>query len=233
MSRTQQLYELQRVEIEAEAVSRRLKEIAARLGESSELKRARQEVVEAEGQLASSRARTQDLDLEVRGLDERIAANEQRLYSGRVHNPKDLSNLQDDTSAQKRWHQKKEDELLAAMLAGEDAEGAVRRAQANLTRVEEAWRAAQAELLAQQADLQAQLQQLVEERAACVEMIAAEELAIYQNLRQRKAGRAVAAVRNGICEACRMAPPTHHIHQAGSGRELVYCNNCGRILHVE
>jgi hypothetical protein len=233
MSRTQQLYELQRVEIEAEAVSRRLKEIAARLGESSELKRARQDVVEAGGQLAKCRVHTQDLDLEVRGLDQRIAANEQRLYSGQLHNPKDLTNLQDETTAHKRWHQKKEDELLAAMLAGEDAEAVLCRAQANLARVEEVWQAAQAELLAQQAGLQAHLQQLGEQRATHVAAIPAGELAIYQNLRQRKAGRAVAAVKNGICEGCRMAPPTHQVHQAGVGKELVFCNNCGRILHVE
>jgi len=41
MSRTQYLYELQQVDIEAENTSRRLHEIAARLGEIGELERAR------------------------------------------------------------------------------------------------------------------------------------------------------------------------------------------------
>lgn len=232
MSRTGPLYTLQQLELETESVSHRLKEVIARLGETAELRQARQRVQEAEAQVRQHHVRTQDLDLEVRGLAQRIAANEEKLYSGRVHNPKELKSLQQDTEADKRWQQKKEEELLEAMLAGEEAEEQLRQARSQLNQVEASWQAAQANLQEERQRLEAQLSQLEEQRAAWLSAIPAEDLNIYQTLRLRKAGRAVAAVRNGVCEGCRMPPPTHQLSQAGTGTELVFCNNCGRILHI-
>lgn len=232
MSRTGPLYTLQQLELETESVSRRLKEVMARLGESAELRQARQQVRDAEVQLRQHHAHTQDLDLEVRGLAQRIAANEEKLYSGRVHNPKELKSLQEDTEADKRWQQKKEEELLEAMLAGEEAEERLRQARIHLSQVEASWQIAQRNLIEERQQLEAQLSQLEEQRVAWLSAIPAEDLDIYQALRQRKAGRPVAVVRNGLCEGCRMPPPTHQLSQAGAGKELIFCNNCGRILHV-
>ena len=214
MSRTGPLYTLQQLELETESVSRRLKEVMARLGESAELRQARQQVRDAEAQLRQH------------------AANEEKLYSGRVHNPKELKSLQEDTEADKRWQQKKEEELLEAMLAGEEAEERLRQARIHLSQVEASWQIAQSNLIEERQQLEAQLSQLEEQRVAWLSAIPAEDLDIYPALRQRKAGRPVAVVRNGLCEGCRMPPPTHQLSQAGAGKELIFCNNCGRILHV-
>ena len=154
MSRTQSLYELQQVDLELERVSRRLKEIAATLGESDELKRARKMVVDAESQLAKCRAGMQSLDLEVSGLTQKIETDEQRLYSGRVTNPKELASLQDEVASLKRWREKKEEDLLEAMVATEEAEAALVDAQAILAQVSETWRAGQGDLADEQVNLQ-------------------------------------------------------------------------------
>ena len=232
MSRTQRLYELQQVDIEAESTSRRLREIAASLGESTELKRARKMVTDAEASLATSRAEMQDLDLEVSGLSQKIQANEKRLYSGRVTNPKELANLQEELASLKRWREKKEEDLLEAMVATEEAEAALSDAQAILAQVSDSWRAEQGDLAEEQIDLQAHLEDLGQQRTELVSDIEQEDVVTYEGLRKRKAGRAVAAVSGGVCEGCRMNPPSSQVQHAGSGEDLVYCNNCGRILHV-
>ena len=232
MSRTQSLYELQQVDLELERVSRRLKEIAATLGESDELKRARKMVIDAESQLAKYRAEMQSLDLEVSGLTQKIETNEQRLYSGRVTNPKELASLQDEVASLKRWREKKEEDLLEAMVATEEAEAALADAQAILAQVSETWRAGQGDLADEQVNLQMRLEGLTRQRETLVTTVGSEDVMTYQRLRQRKAGRAVVAVKDGICEGCRMNPPSSQVQHARSGNELVFCNNCGRILHV-
>jgi predicted nucleic acid-binding Zn-ribbon protein len=232
MSRTQHLYELQQVDLEIESASRRLKEIAASLVESNELKQARKMVVEAKARLAKRRARMKDLDLEVSSLSHKIETDEQRLYSGRVTNPKELASLQDEVASLQRWRDKKEDDLLEVMVAAEEGEAALADAQAILTQVSDAWRAEQGDLANEQAQLQARLGELDEQRESLVTAIGPEDMAIYERLRQRKAGRAVALVKDGICQGCRMNPPTSQVQHARSGTELVFCNNCGRILHV-
>jgi predicted nucleic acid-binding Zn-ribbon protein len=232
MSRTQHLYQLQQTDLEIESVSRRLKEIAAALGESSELKRARKMVADAEAHLAKCRAEMQNLDLEVNGLSQKIDTNEGRLYSGRVVNPKELASLQDELASLKRWREKKEEDLLEAMVASEEAEAALADAQAILDQVNETWHAEQGDLADEQIDLQAQVEELREKRGSLIAAIGPEEVTIYERLRQGKAGRAVAAVKDGICEGCRINPPSSQVQHARSGAELVFCNNCGRILHV-
>ena len=96
----------------------------------------------------------------------------------------------------------------------------------------ETWRAEQGDLADEQIDLQAQLEQLREQRESLIAAIGPEEVTTYERLRQRKGGRAVAAVKDGICEGCRINPPSSQVQHARSGTELVFCNNCGRILHV-
>lgn len=232
MSRTQRLYELQQVDLELESVSRRLKEIAATLGESAELKRARKMVTEAEAQAVQRRTEMQNLDLEVNGLSQKIETNEGRLYSGRVTNPKELTNLEEEVASLKRWREKREEDLLEAMVATEEAEAALADAQAILTQVSESWRTEQGDLADEQTDLQARLEELRGKREALVTEIGSEEVTTYERLRRQKGGRAVAGVMDGICEGCRMNPPSSQVQHARSANELVFCNNCGRILHV-
>jgi len=232
MSRTQHLYELQQVDLETERASQRLKEIVASLGESPELRRARKMVADAEGRLAKWRAKMHDLDLEVAGLSQKIETNEQYLYSGKVTNPKELASLESELVSLKRWREKKEEDLLEAMLATEEAEAVLVDAQAILGQVSEAWQAQQGKLTEEQSQLQARLAELTAQRQARATGISPEDLEVYQRLRQRKGGRAVAAVQDGLCQGCRMSPPSSQVQHAGQGKELVFCNNCGRILHV-
>jgi predicted nucleic acid-binding Zn-ribbon protein len=232
MSRTQRLYELQQVELEAEGVARRLREITAQLGESADLQRARKLVTEAEGRLSKRRAQMKSLDLEVSGLTQKIETDEGRLYSGRVTNPKELAGLHDEVASLKRWREKKEEDLLEAMLAAEEAEGAVADAHSILGQVTETWQGEQGDLVGEQSRLQVRLRALREQRDALIAGIDPEDVAIYQRLRRQKGGRAVAAVKDGICEGCRMNPPSSQVQRARTGSDLVFCNNCGRILHV-
>ncbi len=232
MSRTQHLYELQQVDIEAGNVTLRLQDIAAQLGESAELKRARKMATDAQAALSKCRAHMQDLDLDVASLAEKIKTDEQRLYSGRVGNPKELSGLQEEVASLKRRRENKEEELLEAMVAVEEAEAGLADAQAILSQVGETWRTGQGNLVDEQASLQARLEQLAEQRTSLVVAIGPEDLATYERLRQRKGGRAVVLIANGICQGCRMSPPTSQVQQAKVSQDLVFCNNCGRILHV-
>jgi len=232
MSRTQPLYDLQQVDLEIQGVSGRLKEIAATLGENAELKRARKMATDAQAELATCRAKMHDLDLEVSSLSQKIETNESRLYSGRVTNPKELANLEEELASLKRWREKREEDLLEAMLATEEAEASLSDAQAILAQVSETWGAEQGDLADEQTTLQARLEELGDRRQSLIAVVGPEDVVTYERLRQRKAGRAVAAVKDGVCEGCRMNPPSSQVQHARSGSDLVFCNNCGRILHV-
>jgi predicted nucleic acid-binding Zn-ribbon protein len=232
MSRTRALHNLQKTDDELQIVSRRLKEIAAALGESDQVTQTRKQATDAEEQLAKCRTQARNLDLEVSGFIQRIETNEQRLYGGRVTNPKELANLQEDTVSLKRWREKKEEDLLEALVAEEDAEKNLGGAQGNLAQTITRWEADQEDLVAERSQLETQQEELLQHRGSLVASIDPEDIGTYQALRQRKGGRAVVAVEDGICLGCRMPPPTSQVQQAETGETLVFCNNCGRILHL-
>ena len=232
MSRSQVLYHLQQVDLEMETLARRLKAIGVGLGDSAVVMRARQRAADAETRLHTCHGSTTDLDLEVHGLGQRIQTNEQRLYGGRVASPKELSSLQEDVVSLKRWLDKKEVELLEAMMAEEEAEASLAEARAARMQADEALQTEQAKLVAEQSQLQSKQQDLAEQRAFLVESAAKDDMADYERLRPRKDGRAVAALKGGVCQGCHMPPPLIQVQQAGAGAELVFCNNCGRVLHM-
>ncbi len=233
MSRTRGLHNLQKTDDELQIVSRRLKEIAAALGESDQVTHTRKQATDAEEHLAQCRAQARDLDLEVRGVNQRIETNEQRLYSGRVTNPKELANLQEDAVSLRRWREKKEEDFLEALVAEEEAEKTLSGTQSNLGQIIARWEADQEDLVAERSQLETQQDELLQQRGSLIASIDPEDIGTYQALRQRKGGRAVVVVEDGICEGCRMPPPTSQVQQAGTGETLVFCNNCGRILHLD
>ena len=232
MAQILQLYQLQSLDSEIDQINRQLADIAAKLGESEELQQARAENEAAQAMVRGTQTRTQDLDLELKSLTAKITNQEKLLYSGKVLNAKEAANLQDEVASLKRWQTDREEHLLEAMVELEEAEASLKSAQAHLTEVEVAWKTDQQELLESQAALQSRLSELQHRRPSLTAQIGAESLAVYERLRPNKGGRAVAAVKGGVCQGCGMTPSNDTIRRARSGTNLTYCGACGRILYV-
>jgi len=227
-----QLYQLQSLDSEIDKIDQELAEITANLGESESLQKTRQAAQSAEKDLRQAQTTMQDLDLEVKSLTTKIENQEKRLYSGKLLNAKEAANLQDEVASLKRWREQREESLLEAMLAVEAAEEALEQAQSSLSAVEAGWMATQEQLKQKQAALQTQRAELKERRPTLTHSLNSATLSEYESLRAKKAGRAVAAVKNGICQGCGMTPSQDKIRRARTGTEWVYCGACGRILYV-
>ncbi len=231
-SRAAALYALQQVDLEMDARQRRLAEIQAALGESQAVRQAQAEVAAAEAELHRWQTRQRDLELEVAGLASKLAETENLLYSGRIRNPKELSDLQAELAALSRYRQAREDELLEAMLNVEEQIEAVAAARRRLAEVEATTAMAQANLRDEAAQSQARLKTLAEERQLHLMGLSAADLALYEALRARKRGQAVARIEDGACSACGDAPPSSRLQQARQSEDLVTCANCERILYA-
>lgn len=232
MSRAQQLYQLQTLDSELDKINQQLAGIASQLGESEVLQKAKAKATANEKLLRQAQATMQDLTLEVKSLAEKIAQQEKILYQGKALSAKEAANLQDEINSLKRRHSQREERLLEAMVGAEEAETQLKHAQAELTVVEAGWQTDQEQLTQQQAALKARAVELKQHRPVIVKVIDPDDLEEYDDLRLRKAGRAVAIVKDGICLGCGVAASSSRIQHARAGTELVYCGACGRILYV-
>jgi predicted nucleic acid-binding Zn-ribbon protein len=174
--------------------------------------------------------RSRDLELEIESLNSKITASEQRLYSGRVTNPKELSDIQEEVASLKRRRADLEDELLEAMVYAEEAQQTLAKRRSTLKKTENQWQADQAALESELSALETRLMELQDEREQLRPNIPPTNLALYDKIRSRYGGVAVATLRDGVCGFCAVAPSSTKLKAIRSGRDLLQCTNCGRIL---
>jgi predicted nucleic acid-binding Zn-ribbon protein len=230
MKRGEALYQLQDLDLELEEGQRRMSEIQTNLGESEALRLAHQALTRAQEEHQRWVIRARDLELEIGSLSDEAAAKEKRLYSGRVTNPKELSDLQGKLASLKRRRETLEDDLLEAMVYGEEAETRLEECRAGLNDVETGWQAEQTALREEWAGLEERLTEAQGERERLRHSILPEDLARYDQVRARHGSIAVAILRDGVCGFCAVAPSSIKMKAIRSGRKLSQCGNCGRIL---
>lgn len=228
-----QLAQLNEADLALDAVRIRLAEIAAALREPAELVAARQAHAAAEAELAHCRTAQRDLELAQADANAKIGRTEQRLYSGQISNPRELENAERDLQQQRNQQAHVEDLLLEAFLAVEMAAEQHAACQATLTQLTTEWTVTQAALREEQARLKARLPGLQTRQIAARQAAPQNLLQLYDNLRARKGGRAVAELDGETCSACHVAVPASKLATAFEGDELTYCGNCGRLLWSE
>jgi predicted nucleic acid-binding Zn-ribbon protein len=230
MTRGETLYQLQDMDLELDQGRHREAEIQADLGETEELRQARRARDEVQETYKEWALKMRHLELDIGSLDSEIVSNERRLYSGSVTNPKELADLQENVASLKRRREALEDDMLEAMIHSEEAETILRECIATLEDVEAQWQDDQEGLKDELGRLGARLVQLQSDRDQLRSSINSEYLAIYDNIQTRYGIVAVATLRDGVCSFCAVAPSSTKLKAIKSGKKLLQCGNCKRIL---
>jgi predicted nucleic acid-binding Zn-ribbon protein len=79
--------------------------------------------------------------------------------------------------------------------------------------------------------LESQLQGLTTERSNLATKIDEDLLARFERLFKSKGDAAVVAIEHGVCTGCHMKVTTATAAAVKAGKEIVSCENCGRILY--
>lgn len=231
MSVLRDLYQMQLVDSERDAKLQRLAQVEAALVPSDDVARAEQAIVETEKSLAQLRLQLRDLELEISALNSKLKANQDRLYSGRVRNPKELSNLQEEAAALCRRQSDLEDQQLELMIAVEEDEAELAERKARLLQIETSWSEKQASLLAEKAMLEADLAELEQDLDGKRAQLGAADLAMYDDLRRALGGVGVVLLKGGICQVCGTDVPTGVAHTVARSEGFYYCPTCARLLY--
>lgn len=230
MSRSADLYALQQTDTEIDARQQRLAEVTAQLGETQALLDAQQRLATAQDTLANLRATQRDQDLELKTISGKKRFSEEKLYGGKIRNPKELTDLQEEIESLGRRKAGVEDELFETMLMVEEGESEKEAASAALATIERDWQSDQAALQVELGAIQERLAELAAIRQAQVEQIIPADLTSYEHIRPRKGGLAVAPLKEGECQGCMAGVSPTRAKDARRDERLAYCDTCGRIL---
>lgn len=231
MTVLKQLYRLQLVDSEWTAKQERLTQVEEALGETQDLLQARETAAETEEVLEGLKKRLRSLEMDVSSVNSKLKINQDRLYGGKVRNPKELSGLQEEAGALRRRRSELEDQELELMIEIEGQEAELAERQARLRQIEAAWREDQEHLQAEKEQLAVELKDLEGEREALRAPIPARDLADYDDLRQRYGGIGLALLKKGICQVCGVDVPTGVADAVARGEGRHYCPVCNRLLY--
>jgi hypothetical protein len=230
MSQPEALFRLQEIELHILGHQKRLKEIAAALGDNQAVAAAQEAVTSAQTQLKPLQQRARQLDHEMQSNTEKVRTTNDQLYSGRVRNPKELQDMQNEVAALTRRNAELEETLLETMVAVEEAEINLRMAETQLSEAQQSATGEHAHLIEEQRRLQGENRSLLQKREAAIQDVTPDNLKLYNGMRPRKSNQPVALLVNQSCSFCRVEQDLSIISEARKGQKLTYCLSCGRIL---
>jgi len=226
------LSRLQKMDTQVDQIDARLAEIQTVLDNDAEVQRAQNAYAAAEQRLREARKALKIAEDAVQSQRVKIDLNQSALYGGRVRNPKELQDLQNESAALARHLSALEDGQLEAMMALEDAEQQFASASAVLQKTQADFATRSAALIGERSRLQKDRERLLAEREPTASQIAPNYIDIYNRLRQQKRGVAVAGIEESCCTACGSELPPMDWQAARSPNKVVYCASCGRILYA-
>lgn len=227
-----ELYVLQEIDLAIDSSSTRLAVVEEQLGETEELRAAREVTGEKRRALGALSQGRKDLEWQVDEVRSKASVIDKKLYGGTVRNPKELADLQADLMALQSQVRRREDSLLNVLLEVEEAEGELKAEEVSTAAIEAGWREEQEALSQERGQLIEELAELKEKRSGQDSGYDEGALELYALLRLRRDGRAVAKVERGMCGGCRITLPISALHKARAGVDLVQCVSCERILYI-
>jgi len=232
LSEAKQLYDLQELDLELDSKRQALSNAVSRIGESDALIEGRAALAQQQKKLEETEHLMRGLEMDVEDARAKAAVAGDRLYGGAVKNPKELVSLKDQVESYNRKIKELEDKILELMDEIEAGKGGIEHKRQEVSTIEDTWKKEQGLLLQEKEELEAAIAKLELNRNELAVNLDAANLKLYENLRGRRQGKAVATVEQGMCHGCRIVLPTNKLRQIKAGNALVQCGSCERILYL-
>lgn len=218
----------------------RLQERRASLPEAARLAEVQSQLEELANDLAIAAKQDEEagreqhrLEGEIEMLESQSAKEEQRLLSGAVSNPKELSALQAKIAELAKRKSVLEDDLIEAMENKEKTGATLGNLQVEKDSLDSEAAQLTTQVEGLTSDIDAELTEHSSKRSEIAESIPEDLLALYEKIRGQKHGVGAAALVGGTCQGCHTKLPAVELEKVRSEGGLQRCDNCRRILVVQ
>jgi predicted nucleic acid-binding Zn-ribbon protein len=231
MSLPLKLFQLQKIDSQLDQANMKVKEIDLILNDNTEMAQAQEQVKVLEDRKDAALKKQQRAEEDLHSHRIKIEQSESTLYGGKISNPKELQDLQNEVASLKRYLSTLEDRVLDAMLEVEEITDQHQKAMQALENIHTQEGKRNEALLIDRSKLLIVIERLNVERNVFVGSIPADELDRYNQLRRSRRGVAVAQVIDHTCAACGSTLSASLLQNASSLNQIAFCDTCGRILY--
>ena len=157
---------------------------------------------------------------------------EKRLYGGTVSASRDLQAMSEEVEHLKGRRATFEDQALEVMEELEPLDQVVEQLEQSLEQLEHDAVDAAAALAAAEGVVDAEIEAVTAQRAAVAEGVPAPLAETYEKLRAQLGGVGAARLAGKNCSGCHLTLPATELDRIkhASVDDLVFCDQCGRIL---
>ena len=227
MKAAQLLFAYQRLVERERALRESIEQVESRLASDPEVVRAEEVVAQAREAQQAIALRLRDSDREREAHRTRLRSRERELMSGRIRNPTELMQLNDEVAHMKSQFAEEEEAELRLMEEDEASDQALKEATSALDDAKRSSASEEPELRSELDSMSAELQSVVADREQAWSEVPAAAQAAYSRVRVHPT---VAEVERNQCMACRVTVTSSGMQVLRKGDEIVHCDNCGRIL---
>lgn len=233
MSRSQTLYQLQQYDSELDSAQKRIAEIHAVLNDDRQLRETQQRFQELKSAADEKKALLNQAESQVADQNKKIEGNQKKLYGGMVTNPKELEDLQLESTALANYLSVLEDRQLEAMLQYDHAKQEYDSIANQLDALKARLAQDHAALKEERGHLNDKLNTTNQQRERFLSRESVPDLKVYERIREASGGIAVSLMIASSCASCGSNIPSAIAQEARSPSKLVFCPTCKRILHPD
>ena len=227
------LFELQAIDTQLDAFQAEIATIESRMGINDDVEKANQLLLSIQEKVNSNQ---QELNLTIEEIDQKkvkLSQSDATLYSGKVQNPKELQDLQQEIQYLKRVISSLEDKQLVQMIKLEETQKSHLQAKQTLNQVASKFETAQSQMQARKESLSQQSERLLRKRDVVLTSIDSKLLIRYEALRKKKNGLAITALENDACSACGTQLTPSERQKTRQQSVIFLCPTCGRIIYYK
>jgi predicted nucleic acid-binding Zn-ribbon protein len=227
----EELVALQGVDLQLDALNRRLGKLDVQLEEPVAMLALADEIVVQEAHLKEVRTARTTVEAEAEAARLKIETEDKKLYGGTITEARELKHLQEEIFALRRALKGIEDQLLARLDEEEHETEALDYLNKLRDGSNAGWHEHSSRLQAEHQEIESEVKIILANVDEHRSHLGNEELSVYDSHRQRQSV-AVAAAVGGVCGACRLSLPTTILNRARRATEPVPCPSCDCIVYL-
>ncbi len=227
------LYELQTIDLELVKLQKARTALGDGSAQKKQLEGVRAKAGTAGESLLEATSELKDKELNLKTIEAKCKTFKDKLYAGKVTNPKELSSMEKEIEMLGRQREKLDERILELMDIVDARKSALAAAQASLAQYEQAYASHMQKLKKEYNALVMKSRELIPLREKAAALVDPILLKRYEASRASKGGVVVSKVVGGDCSACHTNLLGTQLRGLKADTDIQTCESCGRILYLE
>ena len=224
---------LQKVDSQIDQIDDNLSIIEKKLNSNEEIEEAKNKLSEMELRLDDKNKEIKTIEYKSFQILSKIKVSKDRLYGGKIKNPKELEDIQVEIASLKKRNEALEETILELMFESEEIQKLIENQTQQLESLQEEKLIRDKELNIEKNKLIKDRSRLIVEREPVLDQITPDLILKYEKLRKTKNRLAVTLVKDNACAACGSSLTPAELQLVKSSLDEFYCKICKRLVYSE